>query len=76
MGITGWMSSGVAACNVITTYMSSWKSTKERDLVKEGDFTKPFSDKLISVKSRIQRGHTFLGPKRALFVAKLDYEGT
>ena len=29
-----------------------------------------------SVKSRIWKGHTFLGPKRALFVAKLDAEGT
>ena len=30
----------------------------------------------VSVKSRISKGHTFLGPKRALFVAKLDSEGT
>ena len=29
-----------------------------------------------SVKSRIWKGHTFLGPKRALFDAKLDSEGT
>ena len=29
-----------------------------------------------SVKSRIWKGHTIFGPKRALFVAKLDSEGT
>ena len=36
-------------------------------------------DELIqvcSVKSRIWKGHTFFGSKRALFVAKLDSEGT
>ena len=29
-----------------------------------------------SVKTRIGKGHTFFGPKRALFVVKLDSEGT
>ena len=64
-------------------YTWSFKSIRSILLQKMAIFQMQYSGNVsnhlkhvCSVKSRIQKGHTFLGPKRALFVAKLDFKGT